>query len=137
MDMKGLCVYTDGGARGNPGPAGAGAVVYRDGVELEGVHRFLGTATNNVAEYEAVLLGIMLAKKYMHPSEPVQFFLDSELAAKQIAGVYKIKQDHLKILVARVKEEARGMSVSFTHVRREANKRADELANQAMDEGVV
>lgn len=135
--MKGLIVYTDGGSRGNPGPGGAGAVIYRDGVELEGASLFLGEVTNNIAEYEAIILGVSLAKKYAKPGETIQMRLDSELATKQLKGEYKIKQEHLKELVARVKEEIKDFSVTFTHVRREQNKRADELANIAMDEGVM
>lgn len=133
--MKGLIVYSDGGSRGNPGPGGAGAVIYRDGVELEGAYLFLGDVTNNIAEYEAIILGVSLAKKYMNAGEKVHFRLDSELATKQLKGEYKIKQPHLKELADRVKEETAGLHVSFSHVRREQNKRADELANIAMDEG--
>lgn len=135
--MEGLIVYTDGGSRGNPGPGGAGAVIYRDGVELEGASLFLGDVTNNIAEYEAIILGVSLAKKYAEPGEAIHMRLDSELATKQLKGEYKIKQEHLKELAARVKEEVRGLSVTFTHVRREQNKRADELANIAMDEGTM
>jgi ribonuclease HI len=135
--MDGLIVYTDGGSRGNPGPGGAGAVVYRDGVELEAAALFLGDVTNNIAEYEAIILGISLAKKYIHDGELIQVRLDSELATKQLKGEYKIKQEHLKELAARVKAETMGLNVTYTHVYREQNKRADELANQAMDEGMM
>ena len=135
--MDGLIVYTDGGSRGNPGPGGAGAVIYRDGVELEGAALFLGDVTNNIAEYEAIILGVALAKKYALKGEKIHMRLDSELATKQLKGEYKIKQEHLKELAARVKADIEGLHVTFTHVRREQNKRADELANQAMDEGMM
>lgn len=128
-------IYTDGGARGNPGPAGAGAVLYDDaGKELAVVSKYLGSTTNNVAEYTAVILALEAAQKA--GCRLVDMRLDSELVVRQMNGMYKVRQPHLQVLFNRI-QMLRGAfdQVRFTHVRREQNKRADELANQAMDAG--
>lgn len=133
-------LYADGGSRGNPGPAGAGALVTdEEGVQVVTVSEFLGTTTNNVAEYTAViraleglhaLLGTAIAGAI------VDVRMDSQLVVKQMNGEYKIKHPSMIPLAARVKELAREYKqVTFTHVYREANKKADALANEAMDRG--
>ncbi|MFQ5540680.1 MAG: ribonuclease HI family protein [Candidatus Paceibacteria bacterium] len=132
--MKEIVIYTDGGARGNPGPAGAGAVIYRDGEEVAYVSEFLGRQTNNWAEYEALRLALVAAAPFAK-GHTVCVFMDSELIVQQMNGKYRVKDAELKKQYARVREliEVSYPDISFEHVRREANARADELANNAMD----
>ncbi len=133
-DPRGYCVlYTDGGARGNPGPGGAGWVLLDPhGALLSQGGRFLGTVTNNVAEYEALLAGLRVATAAGCAQLEVRS--DSELLVRQMTGAYKVKNAGLKPLFS----SACGLvatfdSVRFTHVRREENTEADRLANEAMD----
>jgi len=131
-----VIAYTDGGARGNPGPAGAGAVIYDEEQkqELATISEFLGHATNNTAEYTAVLMVLQRAKELGATSVHVR--LDSELVQRQMLGIYRVKQPHLQTLFVQIHNLVQGFEkVSFEHVRREKNVRADELANQAMDRG--
>lgn len=135
-------LYADGGARGNPGPAGAGAVVFdASGKRVVEVADYLGVATNNVAEYEAVLRGLKaLAAEY-----PADFFktasltirMDSKLVIEQLKGAYKVKHPNLIPRYLELKNVlARSFSsVAYEHVPREKNKDADALANRAMDNG--
>lgn len=134
-------LYADGGSRGNPGPAGSGAVVRNEtGEVVTTVSEFLGVATNNVAEYTAVLRALeqLTMLSGIEPKNTdVLVRMDSMLVVKQMSGEWKIKHDGLKPLAARVRELV-GMfrSVTFEHVYREHNKDADRLANEAMDRGV-
>lgn len=130
-----LSVYTDGGARGNPGPAGIGAVFYDDKGQLVAeISRYLGVATNNQAEYQAVIDALQKART-LGASE-LSFFMDSELAVKQLNREYKVKNKDLAPLFLSVYNLSLGFKkVSFTHIRRELNKEADKLANEAMDRG--
>jgi ribonuclease HI len=126
-------VNTDGGSRGNPGPAGVGIVV-RDpsGEVVARGGSFLGSATNNVAEYEAMLWGMRAARALGARSLLVR--ADSELMVKQMLGQYRVKNEGLKPLFLRAQELRRTFErVEFQHVRREANVEADALANEAMD----
>jgi ribonuclease HI len=137
--MKRIILYTDGGARGNPGPAGAGAVAIDEtgGVLLE-VSQALGVRTNNWAEYEAVALGLQAIKKKFGKASKdlhIEVRMDSELVARQLSGEYQIKEatlfpQYIKVHNMRVKDFPH---ITFTHVRREENKKADALANRAMD----
>jgi ribonuclease HI len=133
--MAKLTVNVDGGARGNPGPAAIGAIV-RDGeggVLGERGER-IGRATNNVAEYRALLLGIELAAE-LGASE-LDLVGDSELIVRQVEGKYKVKDATMKELHAQVKAALRPFeSWSIRHVRREHNADADRLVNQALDAG--
>jgi ribonuclease HI len=133
--MAKLTVNVDGGARGNPGPAAIGAIV-RDGeggVLGERGER-IGRATNNVAEYRALLLGIELAAE-LGASE-LELVGDSELIVRQVEGKYKVKDATMKELHAQVKAALRPFeSWSIRHVRRENNADADRLVNQALDAG--
>ena len=126
-------VHVDGGARGNPGPAAAGVVASDpDGGELAERSEYIGFATNNVAEYRAVLLGLQLARD-LGASE-VEVVNDSELVARQIEGRYKVKNAGLKPLYLQTMKELRGFDEwSVRSVRRESNERADELVNEALD----
>jgi ribonuclease HI len=123
---------TDGGSRGNPGPAGAGFVIEHEGQTVCKAGRFLGEMTNNAAEYEALIWGLenVAALGYSE----VTVYADSELLVKQVNGAYRVKSEGLKPLFVRALALLRTFSVfSVTHVRRDANAHADEMANEAMD----
>jgi ribonuclease HI len=131
-----VVVHVDGGARGNPGPAAAAAVAYGpEGDELTERSEFLGEATNNVAEYRALLLGLELAREL--GAGEVEVVNDSELVSRQIGGEYKVKHAGLKPLYLDAMRALRGFDRwSVRSVRREGNVRADELVNEALDEAV-
>jgi ribonuclease HI len=128
-----LVVHVDGGARGNPGPAAAAAVVSTpDGDVVDETAVVLGTATNNVAEYRAVLLGLELARGV--GAREVEIVNDSELVARQIGGQYKVKNPGLRPLWEDAIASLRGFdSWSVQNVPRALNARADELVNEALD----
>ena len=125
-------LYTDGGARGNPGPAGIGVVLEVKSQKSK-VKRFIGEATNNQAEYQALLAGLELAiSAEVHE---LRVFMDSELIVKQMKGEYRVKNSDLKPLFA----QALGLTnkfttISFHHIPREKNKEADKLVNEAIDQ---
>jgi ribonuclease HI len=134
MGNKIYKLYSDGACRGNPGTGGAGAVIMdgEDQVLWEG-REYLGHCTNNIAEYQALILGLKGARA--QGVERLEVYLDSELLANQINGSYKVKNENLKILM----QEVRGLlssfaSVSVRHVLRCHNARADQQANLAIDE---
>ena len=137
--MERIVIHTDGGARGNPGPAGIGAVISdENGKVLKEVSAYIGEQTNNYAEYEALIRALVEVKLLfgtkLHDTL-VEVMMDSELVVRQLAGIYKVKDAGLKEQFARVEElRASGISnIIFTHVRREANVRADMLVNAALD----
>ena len=123
----------DGGSRGNPGPAAAAAVASDEaGNAVLERSRYLGETTNNVAEYQGVLLALELAREL--GADDVEVVNDSELVARQIGGQYRVKQDHLKPLHREVMDALRGFERwQVRSVRREHNKRADELVNEELD----
>ncbi len=125
---------TDGGARGNPGPAAVAAVVTDAGGDpLDEASAYIGEATNNVAEYRAVLLGVELARE-LGASE-VEVVNDSELIARQLQGRYKVKSAGLKPLFLETLQALRNFDRwTVRTVRRESNERADQLVNEALDE---
>jgi len=127
-------LFTDGASRGNPGPAGAGAVLLDDkGHELCTRAEYLGRCTNNVAEYRALILGLQAAREIGCVKPAV--FLDSELIVRQITGRYKVKNATLKPLFAEVQSLLQGFDgYTVAHVPRAQNSRADELANRGIDE---
>ena len=127
----------DGGARGNPGPAAVAAVATSpDGEPLGERNAYIGEATNNVAEYRALLLGLELAREL--GADQVEVVNDSELVARQIGGEYKVKHAGLKPLFAQAMGELRGFHKwAVRPVRREQNARADELVNEALDEALA
>jgi ribonuclease HI len=130
-----LVIHTDGAARGNPGPAGAGAIL-RDveGRVLGEIAKPLGRATNNVAEWTAVLLALEEAQRLC--ATHVDMRMDSELVARQISGVYRVKHPDLKPIHTAVMELLRGFDgYTVGHVPRALNKDADRLSNDAIDEG--
>jgi ribonuclease HI len=128
-----VTVNVDGGARGNPGPAAIGVVVRNgDGRVLEEVGEAIGEATNNVAEYRALLRGIELAAA--HGAAELELIGDSELVVRQVEGRYKVKNAGMKELHGEVKRALRDFdSWSIRHVRREHNADADRLVNEALD----
>jgi len=131
--MEKLIINTDGGARGNPGPAGIG-VVFSDtsGTTIVEFMEYIGETTNNVAEYKALILGLENAKSFKYTE--IECRLDSELVVKQLNGQYKVKDSGLKPLYVKVQELAFFKPIKFVHVRREKNKLADKLVNIAIDE---
>jgi ribonuclease HI len=126
-------ILIDGCARGNPGPAGCGVIILdADARTILEKARYLGTATNNVAEYTALIDGLREAVDL--GAREVGVRTDSELVVKQMKGEYKVKDVKLKELFAEAQRLSRGFAVvSFTHVQRENNKEADRLANRAVD----
>ena len=129
-----LIIYTDGGARGNPGPAGIGVAVYDEKKNLVATRKqFIGTATNNQAEYKAVIFALRIALEI--GARHLDFNLDSELVVRQLKGEYKVKNEQLKPLVQEVfKLSNKFDSIEYNHVPREENKLADRLVNEAVDE---
>jgi len=136
--MNKIKIYCDGGARGNPGPAGIGFVVKKNNEILKKYSLFIGKATNNVAEYTAVLK----AMEWLASNETIKqfnneiiFYLDSLLVVKQLGGYYKIKNLALQKLATKVKkiESKLNLKVQYIHIPREKNLQADRLANLAMD----
>jgi ribonuclease HI len=128
-----VVVHVDGGARGNPGPAAIGAVVSTpEGEVLDESHARIGDATNNVAEYRGLLHGLERARAL--GATEVEIVNDSELVARQVAGRYKVKQEHLKPLHAQALDAlAEFERWSIRSVPRERNARADALVNEALD----
>jgi ribonuclease HI len=129
-----VVVHVDGGARGNPGPAAVAAVASSpEGEQLGERNGFIGEATNNVAEYRALLLGLELARE-LGASE-VELINDSELVSRQIGGEYKVKHAGLKPLFLEAMRTLRDFDAwAVRSVRREQNERADELVNRELDE---
>jgi ribonuclease HI len=129
-----LRLYSDGAARGNPGPAGAGAVLLKgDGTVVARVGKFLGHQTNNYAEYMGLILGLESALKL--GANEIEIRADSELMVRQLLKVYKVKNSGLKPLFERAQELlARFGAVHIAHVPREQNREADEMSNRAIDE---
>jgi ribonuclease HI len=130
---KRVIINVDGGSRGNPGPAAVAAVAAdADGEVLAERSERIGEATNNVAEYRALLLGISLASEL--GADEVELVGDSELIVRQVQGKYKVKQEHLRPLHREVTRALEGLgSWSIRHVKRGENERADELLNEALD----
>lgn len=127
-------LYVDGGARGNPGPAGGGFALYQKGKLLTKGKEFFGEQTNNQAEYLALRLALREAYDRF-PGAEIQCFMDSELVVRQMQGEYKVKKPHLKPLFEEVRRIAdQFKSFTISHIPREENYLADYLANQAMDE---
>lgn len=135
--MNEFIINTDGGARGNPGPAGTGFIIVdSEGNALIEVAKEIGVATNNQAEYWALVFALEWLEGNVPAGSKLTFKLDSKLIVEQLKGNYKVKNQGLLPLFTRVKElidKVKPTQYSFTHVPRRYNKRADELANMAMD----
>lgn len=133
--MAEVVIYTDGGARGNPGRAACASVLVQRGKTVAEAKKYLGECTNNFAEYQGLILGLTEAKERGLASEPVEVRMDSELVVKQMRGEYKVKDKTLRTLHAKVREllAAHFPHATFTHVPREENYEADRLVNEALD----
>lgn len=130
--MNEVEVYCDGGSRGNPGPSALGVVIKSTkGEILEEIGEYLGIQTNNYAEYSAVLCAMQKLNEM--GVGKARFYLDSELAVKQLNGDYRVKNEVLKSLHSKVIKQIGDMSITFTHVYREDNKEADAIVNQVLD----
>jgi len=128
-------IYVDGASRGNPGPASVGAALFDEaGKEVHTVSRRIGRATNNEAEYRAAIAGLEAALAL--GARDVELRMDSELVVRQLDSRYKVRNPSLRRLFGRVKDlQWRFTSFSVRHVRRDGNRRADKLANEALDRG--
>lgn len=130
-----MIINCDGGARGNPGPAGIGVVIWDDNHELLGTYReYIGETTNNVAEYKSLVKALEMALKY---GDSVEVFMDSELVIRQVTGEYKVKAEHLRPLFQKVKElEKKFKRITYSSVPRDEHyqQEADRQVNLALDE---
>lgn len=137
MRERTLRVYTDGGARGNPGPAGIGAVIEDadTGETIRELQEYIGETTNNQSEYRAVIMALNACIE-LRP-EKIMVIADSELLVRQLTGEYRVKNEALakRFLEIRNLEVQLGCQIRYRHVPRAQNKRADALANAAMDSG--
>ncbi len=133
--MNKVIIYTDGGARGNPGPAGIGAVIYDEKKKVVAeISQYLGVATNNQAEYKALIAAFEKAKEI--GALELDCYLDSELVVKQLKREYKVKNKDLAPLFLTIHNLSLNFKqISYTHIPRELNQAADKLANEAMDRG--
>jgi probable phosphoglycerate mutase len=127
-------LFADGGSRGNPGPAASGAVLYsEDGTVLAEIGEYLGIATNNVAEWRALLAGLTRAREL--GVDEIEIRMDSELVVRQITGVYRVKHADLIPLHSKAKSLLRSFkSVDIQHIPRKQNAAADAVVNQFLDE---
>ena len=136
--MSILRLYADGGSRGNPGPSAYGAVIYRvheNGEEelLAELSEYLGSTTNNQAEYQGLVAALNKAHK-LDPKAKIEVRMDSELVVKQMKGEYNVKNKELGVWFVKAKQlELAGVRINYEHVRREKNKAADALVNLALD----
>lgn len=128
-----MILHTDGGARGNPGPAGAGVVLSDEkGKIIKELGSYLGVCTNNEAEYRALILGLDAAQGA--GATKLDVFMDSELIVKQLKGEYKVKKHNMQKFFAEVQSHLPAFEdVTFNHVRREKNSHADSLVNEVLD----
>ena len=136
--MSKILIFTDGGARGNPGPAALGVYIQDDNKkELARIGKKIGNATNNVAEYSAILEGFSwaLENKRKLNIESINFHMDSQLAYSQLTGLYKVKDEKIREFVfeIRKKEAELAIPIYYAHIPREKNKQADYMVNQALD----
>lgn len=126
-------LYIDGGARGNPGPAGIGAVILdKQGEIIEEISSYIGETTNNVAEYSALLAG--LRKALLYEPDAINIYSDSQLLVRQLNGVYKVRHENLKPLYAEAAKLLKNLhSYKLYHIPRKDNEMADRLVNKALD----
>ena len=133
-----ITIHSDGAARGNPGPGGAGVAIKIAG-ETHQFKKYLGEKTNNQAEYEALILGLEQVKEIINQEklcpQKIICYLDSELLVRQLQGKYKVKNAELGVLFVKVWNLTHQLpKVEYQHVTRDKNKEADKLANEAIDE---
>ena len=130
--MSNFRLYSDGASRGNPGPSGIGVIIKdKEGNVLKKISQYIGSGTNNVAEYTALIVGLEEASRL--GIKKLEVLSDSELLVKQIKGVYKVKSEHLKPLFFLVKYIANNFSsIVYKHILRDKNTEADKLATEAV-----
>ncbi len=139
MKQEKIVVYTDGGSRGNPGPAGVGAVVCNEkGEAIKKYSKDIGSRTNNEAEYEAIIFGLQKIRQLFGKEKikniKIEIRTDSQLAARQLGGKYKIEEEKLFPLFIKIWNLRMNFGgIELTEIPREKNKEADRLANEAMD----
>lgn len=132
MAFKKLTTYTDGGARGNPGPAAIGVVIKHGAETIKEFGRYLGETTNNQAEYRALISALEHVAEL--EAEEVECMLDSELVVKQMRHEYRVKDPDLAPLFLKVYNLSQSFKkISYTHIPREKNKEADAMVNEALD----
>lgn len=133
MKSKKLEIYIDGGARGNPGPAGVGVVILDpSGKKIKDISKYIGETTNNIAEYNALLYG--LEEALILRADEIKINLDSELVAKQLAGEYRVKDTSIKPLFERAVNMLKSFkNFEINHIDRSKNKEADKLVNKAVN----
>ena len=133
MKNKRLTIYVDGGSRGNPGPSGIGVVILdANGKRLKDLSRYIGKATNNIAEYNALLYG--LEEALILRADDVIVNMDSELVAKQLTGDYRVKDPNIRPLFDRAINMLKSFNnFEIRHIEREMNKEADKLVNKAIN----
>lgn len=141
MKNEGIVVHTDGGSRGNPGPAACAFVVEDNELKIYKGSKYLGIQTNNYAEYQGVILALnwlTSQSTIKNPRQTVFFYLDSELVVKQINGFYKVKDTNLKKLFVEIVTMLKKFdnNILFKNIRRENNKVADFLVNEELDRNV-
>ncbi len=128
--MRQFDIYIDGAAKGNPGPAGIGVIICHDGSPVKNISRYIGNATNNVAEYTALVYALQEAR--ILKATKIKVWTDSELLYKQLKGEYKVKHQNLKPLFEQIRHFIKGFaSFEIQHIPREQNRGADKLASQA------
>ena len=128
---EGLEIFVDGACSGNPGEAGIGVIISRDGKTIKRISKTIGEGTNNIAEYSALICALQEA--LILKAKKLTVFTDSELVFRQVTGSYKIKNDKLKFLCDQVQILMQGFDhVGLNHVRREKNKEADSLATRSL-----
>ncbi len=132
-EEKKFYIYTDGASRGNPGNAGAGFIIYNENGDIvKKGKKFLGKKTNNEAEYYALIIAL----KNIPENASVSIFSDSELMVKQLNGEYKVRNEKLKPLYNEVIKLLENKEYNINHIKREKNKLADNLANEAIDDAI-
>lgn len=136
--MARISIFTDGGARGNPGPAALGVYIEDEGgKELTKIGKKLGDQTNNFAEYSAIEEGLLWAirNKVEFNITEINFYMDSQLAYSQLTGLYKVKNSAIRDFVFKIRqiEQEIGIPIFYNHVPREKNKKADLMVNLALD----
>lgn len=135
--MPQLLIFTDGGARGNPGPAALGVYIEVDGKPVAKIGKCLGVATNNFAEYSAISEAFdwLIKNKESYKIEKVDFYTDSLLAYSQITGLYKVKDAKIREFIFKIRQAEQELKISifYHHIPREKNKIADFIVNQALD----
>lgn len=133
ITTTGLCLYTDGAARNNPGPAGAGIIIKREKSIILKEGFFLGNKTNNQAEYLALILGLLLVKKHFTTGESLTIYSDSELLIKQMNGLYRVKNPDLQHFFRVAYMMSNDFNPLFKHILRAENKEADMMANRGIE----